>query len=86
MKTAAALDIASTACLRQSPAKRRAAGKSRPVRCDGPGPPGALVWCVHCYQILGIVGSRRQRLKLERVHHCSDQLLAKLPASPPPYN
>lgn len=89
MKKAAALPAASDARLRQpgpgKPRDRSAARKSGPVRC-GPGSREALIWCVHCYEVLGYVRSRRQRANLERVHLCSGKQSAKLPASPPPYN
>jgi hypothetical protein len=80
MKMAAALPPASTACLRQPP-DPNTARKSRLVRGDlvRGDPRGEPIWCVHCYQLLASAGSRRS-------HRCPQKLLAKLPASPPPYN
>jgi len=95
MKNAATPPAASIARLRQpelrGPTRRGGAGK---LRHHGhnieppqfPTPPGALVWCVHCYQVLGSARTRRRRRDLERAHTCPEKLLANLPASPPPYN
>jgi len=95
MKNAATPSAASIARLRQPefrcPARRGGAGKPRHLSRNVepsqiPTPPGALVWCVHCYQLLGSARTRRRRLDLERAHNCPEKRLAKLPASPPPYN
>ncbi len=95
MKAAATPPAAAIARLWQpelrGPARRGGAGKSRQHSrnlepSQIPTPPGALVWCVHCYQVLGSARTRRRRLDLERAHNCPEKLQAGLPASPPPYN
>jgi len=47
---------------------------------------GTDVHCIHCYRLLGVAETAEQRTRLVRAHRCFEGLLAKRPASPPPYN
>lgn len=49
-------------------------------------PPGGLVSCIHCFQILGRETAVTPREALMASHTCPESILAKLPAAPPPYN
>jgi hypothetical protein len=83
MKTAAAFPVAPDARMRKpgprTPSKRRSSGKNRPTCGDAPDRSAAPTWCVHCYQVL-------RNVRAQRAHRCPEKVLAKLPASPPPYN
>jgi hypothetical protein len=94
MRKTAALPDAPPAGLRQADSggpRRRTGGKSRRVCRDdrpaqGPNPPGALVWCIHCYQVLGEAQTRQERIGLESAHFCQEKQLARQPESPPPFH
>jgi hypothetical protein len=47
--------------------------------------PGALVVCVHCFCALEEAASTRQD-GLRAKHDCAEELLARQPAAPPPFN
>ena len=49
-------------------------------------PNGPVAQCIHCYQTLGRAENPERKSKILSAHTCSERLLAKKPASPPPYN
>jgi hypothetical protein len=46
----------------------------------------AAAHCIHCYRTLGKAEGPEQRAVLLSAHTCSERLLARRPAAPPPYN
>jgi hypothetical protein len=83
MKTAAAFPVAPGARMRKPGAGTRSkhgtGGRSRPACGDAPDRSAAPIWCVHCYEVL-------RNVRAQRAHRCPEKVLAKRPASPPPYN
>ena len=56
-------------------------------RVEKPSPPcETLVFCIHCFQTLGKETKETPRAILVARHICAEALLAKQPATPPPYN
>jgi hypothetical protein len=49
-------------------------------------PDGRIVWCIHCFRILGRESSAISRTNLLADHTCIESRMAKEPAAPPPYN
>ena len=47
---------------------------------------GKVVFCIHCYQTLGVESASSTREMLLAAHKCDEQMLAKEPAAPPPFN
>lgn len=49
-------------------------------------PLGTVVFCIHCFRTLGTESAETPREVLLSKHKCTESLLARLPAAPPPYN
>jgi hypothetical protein len=49
-------------------------------------PLGKVVFCIHCYRTLGTESTTSSRELLVAGHKCEEEVLAKQPAAPPPFN
>ena len=49
-------------------------------------PLGTVVFCIHCFQTLGVECGEGSREFLLTQHKCVESMLVKQPSAPPPYN
>lgn len=65
---------------------RETSGFGRVGSCHHAGSVAELLWCPHCYEMLGKVRSRGKAPGRTQPRGSAEELMARLPASPPPYN